>query len=160
MYLFLFFWLCWVFVAARRISPVAASGGYSLLQCAGLSLRWPLLLQSTGSRHAGLSSCGSRASVVVARGLQSAGPAVVVHRLSRSAACGLLPGQGSNPCPLRWQADSQPLRHQGSPCTRFCVDVMFSLLLGTCLEIELLSCCGNFVYFCICLISKKLKPDI
>ena len=22
---------------------------------------------------------------------------------------------GSNPCPLHWQADSQPLRHQGSP---------------------------------------------
>ena len=24
------------------------------------------------------------------------------------------PDQGSNPCPLHWQADSQPLRHQGS----------------------------------------------
>ena len=26
-----------------------------------------------------------------------------------------LPRQGSNPCPLHWQADSQPLHHQGSP---------------------------------------------
>ena len=26
-----------------------------------------------------------------------------------------LPRQGSNPCLLHWQADSQPLRHQGSP---------------------------------------------
>ena len=34
---------------------------------------------------------------------------------SRSAACGIFPDQGSNPCPLHWQADSQPLRHQGSP---------------------------------------------
>ena len=25
------------------------------------------------------------------------------------------PDQGSNPCPLNWQADSQPLDHQGSP---------------------------------------------
>ena len=25
------------------------------------------------------------------------------------------PDQGSNPCPLHWQADSQPLRHEGSP---------------------------------------------
>ena len=32
--------------------------GYSLLWCAGFSLRWLLLLQSTGSRCAGFSSCG------------------------------------------------------------------------------------------------------
>ena len=55
------FWLCWVFVAARGLSLVAASGGYSLLRCAGFSLR-------------GFSCCGARAlgvpaSVVVARGL-------------------------------------------------------------------------------------------
>ena len=42
-----------------------------------------------------LSSCGSRASC--------------------SVACGIFLDQGSNPCPLNWQADSQPLRHQGSP---------------------------------------------
>ena len=30
-------------------------------------------------------------------------------------ACGIFPDQGSNPCPLHWHADSQPLRHQGSP---------------------------------------------
>ena len=34
---------------------------------------------------------------------------------SRSAACGIFRDQGLNPCPLHWQADSQPLRHQGSP---------------------------------------------
>ena len=57
-YLFIYFWLCWVFVAARRLSLVAASGGYSSLQCAGSSLRWLLLLRSTGSRHTGFGSCG------------------------------------------------------------------------------------------------------
>ena len=31
------FWLCWVFVAARGLSLVAASGGYSSLLCAGFS---------------------------------------------------------------------------------------------------------------------------
>ena len=46
--------LCWVFVAACGLSLVVASRGYSSLQCAGFSLRWFLLLQSTGSRHAGL----------------------------------------------------------------------------------------------------------
>ena len=54
-YLFIlfYFWLHWVFVAARGLSLVAVSGGYS-------SLRWLLLLQSTGSRHVGFSSCGTR----------------------------------------------------------------------------------------------------
>ena len=94
-YLFIYFWLCWVFVSVRGLSLVAASGGHSSSRCAGLSLSRPLLSQSTGSRRAG--------SVVVAYGP------------SCSAACGIFPDQGSNPCPLHWQADSQPLRHQGSP---------------------------------------------
>ncbi|KAJ8776297.1 hypothetical protein J1605_015595 [Eschrichtius robustus] len=44
-----------------------------------------------------------------------AGSVVVAHGPSCSAACGIFADQGSNPCPLHWQADSQPLRHQGSP---------------------------------------------
>ena len=60
-YLFIYLWLCWVFVAVRGLSLVAASGGYSSLRCAGFPLRWFLLLQSTGSRRAGFSSFGSRA---------------------------------------------------------------------------------------------------
>ena len=60
-----------------------------------IAVRGPFPLPSTGSRRAG--------SVVVA------------HGLSCSAACGIFPDQGSNPCLLHWQADSQPLRHQGSP---------------------------------------------
>ena len=59
--IFFFFWLRWVFVAARRLSLVAASEGYSSLRCTGFSLLWLLLLQSTGSRCAGFSSCGMRA---------------------------------------------------------------------------------------------------
>ena len=43
------------------------------------------------------------------------GSVVVAHELSCSAACGIFPDQGLNPCPLHWQADSQPLRHRGSP---------------------------------------------
>ena len=42
-----------------------------------------------------LSNCGSRAQLLMA--------------------CGIFPDQGSNSCPLHWQADSQPLRYQGSP---------------------------------------------
>ena len=39
-YLFIIYWLRWVFVAACRLSLVAASRGYSSLQCVGFSLRW------------------------------------------------------------------------------------------------------------------------
>ena len=94
-YLFIYFWLCWVFVSVRGLSLVAASGGHSSSRCAGLSLSRPLLSRSTSSRRAG--------SVVVA------------HGLSCSAACGIFPDQGSNLCPLHWQADSQLLLRQGSP---------------------------------------------
>ena len=55
--LFIYFWLCWVFVAVLQLSVVAASGGHSLLRCAGFSLQWFLLLWSTGSRRADFSSC-------------------------------------------------------------------------------------------------------
>ena len=95
LFIYFYFWLCWVFVSVRGLSLVAASGGHSSSRCAGLSLSRPLLLRSTGCRRAG--------SVVVA------------HGPTCSAACGIFPDQGSNPCLLHWQADSQPLRHQGSP---------------------------------------------
>ena len=60
--LFIYFWLRWVFVAVHGLSLVAANGGYSSLRCVGFSLRWLLLLRSTGSRHVGFSSCGAWAS--------------------------------------------------------------------------------------------------
>ena len=53
----------------HRLSLVVVSGGYSSLQYAGFSLRWLLLLRSTGSRCTSFSSCGTWASVVVAHGL-------------------------------------------------------------------------------------------
>ena len=96
---FINLWLCWVFVSVRGLSPVAASGDHSSSRCAGLSLSRPLLLRTTGSRRAG--------------------PVIVAHGPSCSVACGIFPDRGSNPCPLHWQADSQPLRHQGSPHNQF-----------------------------------------
>ena len=61
--LFIYFWLCWVFVAVLRLSLAVASGG--------CSPRW-----ATGSGAHGLSSCGSRAP-------GHTGSAVVVHRLQQ-----------------------------------------------------------------------------
>ena len=108
-YLFIYLRLCWVFVSVRGLSVLAASRGHSSSRCAGLSLSRPLLLRSTGSRRAG--------SVVLA------------HGPSCSAACGIFPDQGLNPCPLHWQADSQPLCHQGSPVGRFLITVSISFLV-------------------------------
>ena len=46
----------------------------------------------------------------------SAAQAVVVaYGLSCPPACGVFLDQGLNLCLLRWQADSLPLSHQGSP---------------------------------------------
>ena len=97
--LFIYLWLCWVLVPVWGLSPVVASGGHSSSQRVGLSPPRPHLLRTTGSRRTG--------------------SATVAHGSSRSAACGILPDQGSNPCPLHWQADSQPQRHQGSPSFSF-----------------------------------------
>ena len=67
------------------------------------------------SHYRGLSRCGAQAPDAQAQQLWLTGSAAVAHGPSRSAACGNLPDQGSNPCRLHWQADPQPLRHQGSP---------------------------------------------
>ena len=40
-YLFIYFWLCWVFISVQELSLVAASGGHSSSRCAGLSLSRP-----------------------------------------------------------------------------------------------------------------------
>ena len=123
----------------RGLSLAAASGGHSSSRCAGLSPSRPLLLRSTGSRCAG--------SVVVA------------HGPSCSVACGIFPDQGSNPCPLHWQADSQPLCHQGSPETLillfpnnklfihlFSLDFLFSISLISAF-IFIISFCLLWLYF-------------
>ena len=96
---FLFFNLFMAVLGLRfcvRAFSSCGKWGHSSSRCVGLSLSRPFLLRGTGSRCAG--------SVIVA------------HGRSCSAARGILPDQGSNPCPPHWQADSQPLRHQGSPC--------------------------------------------
>ena len=75
------------------------------------------------------SSCGNRGPLFIAvRGpLTIAASPVAEHSLQmrRLSNCGSRaqplrgmwdpPRPGLNPCPLHWQADSQPLCHQGSP---------------------------------------------
>ena len=65
----------------------------------GFSLWCLLLLQSTGSKHVGVSSCGPQAQL--------------------PSACRIFPDRGLNPHPLLWQADSYPLDHQEVPTLLF-----------------------------------------
>ena len=109
LFLVLFFFLIYFYLfisgcagssfLCEGFSLVVASGGHSPSRRVGLSPSRPLSLWSTGSRRAG--------------------SAAVAHGPSRSAACGTPPDQGSNPRPPHRQADSQPLRHQGSPIFSF-----------------------------------------
>ena len=79
--------VAWVFAAAQAFF----CGEQRLLSGCGVSfsLQWLLLFQSTGSIVGAQELC--------------------------SQACGIFLDQGSNPSPLHWQVDSQPLDHQGSP---------------------------------------------
>ena len=88
MYLFIYGWAgsSWLRVG---FFLVVVSGGYSL--------RW-----------VGATCYGTWA-------LERVGSVVVTHGLSYSVPCGLFPEQGSNPCSLHCQEDSQPLDHWGSP---------------------------------------------
>ena len=87
--------------------------GSSLLRVGFLRFRWlgaTLRCSAWASHCGGFSCCGAWAlrtwaSVVAACRLYSAGSVVMAHGLSWSAACGIFLDQGSNPCPLHWQAD-------------------------------------------------------
>ena len=63
----------------------------------------------------------------------------MVYGLSCSAACGIFPGQGLNPCLLHWQAASLPLNQHGSP-------ILMSLNMFRHLFLGLLGVKGNKIY--------------
>ena len=128
--LFIYFKIClfvylliYLFIYFGCIGSLLLREGFLQLRQAGATLHCGV----RASRCGGFSCCGAQAlgarasqlqhtgSVVVVCRLQSAGSVVVVCRLSCSAARGIFPDQGSNSCPLHWQTDSLPLRHQGSP---------------------------------------------
>ena len=82
----------------------------SQLRGAGSSLRC-----HARSHHCGGFLCcehrfSAQASAVAAGGLKIVGPMLTVNGLTCSAACEILPDQGSSLCPLHWQADSYSLR--------------------------------------------------
>ena len=86
--IFIYFGLCSVVIASTRLSLVVATGSYSLDGVCGLLT--------------------AVASLVVVHGLQGTWAQQLWHMGQGSCpmACGIFLGQGTNPCPLYWQADS------------------------------------------------------
>ena len=83
--IFIYFWLYWVFIAAHGLLLVVVH-------------RLLTVVASLGAQALGVWT-----SVAVA------------HWLSCPVACGIIPDQGLNLCPLHWQADSQALDYQEVP---------------------------------------------
>ena len=90
------------------------SGGYSLI----VVRRLPIVVASLVVEH-GLQ--GTRASVVVGHGLSGCGARAY------PVAYEIFQVQGSNTCPLYWQASSNPLCHQGYPNTFSCTPYSFAV---------------------------------
>ena len=102
----IFFWLCWVFMAALQHCCwvfIATSRGLLFIAVRRLLTVVP----SPVARH--------RLQAHGLQSLQHPGSVVVMPGLNCSMACGIFSHQGSNLCPLHWQVDSYPLYQQGSP---------------------------------------------
>ena len=85
---------------ARAFSSCSKRGPLFIAVCGPLTIVASLVAEHRLQTRR-LSSCGSRAQPL--RGMWDPPR----------------PDQGPNPCPLHWQADSQPLRHQRSPVLLF-----------------------------------------
>ena len=103
---FVYFWLCWVFVAVLGLSLVAARGFLTAVASP--------VVEHGALGHSGFSSCGMWA-VVATLGLSGMGSTVVAYGLSCSVACGDLPGPGMEPMFPALAGDSLPLSHRGGP---------------------------------------------
>ena len=98
-------WLCWSLLLCWLFSSCA---------CMGVSLRWLILLQSTGSRAFRRQSL-QHVSFVAVVALQQVGSSQTREWTHF----------------LHWQADSSPLSHQGSPLHLLSVPLLFCLLLDS-----------------------------
>ena len=108
---------------ALAFSSWRQAGAYSAFQCAGFLLQ-------------GFPCCRAQALGLWAL-------VALAHGLSCSAAGGIFLSQGSNTCLLRWQMDSYPPCHQGSPNVRYHLapKIMPFPISGT-------SCCFLWSFLC------------
>ena len=100
-----FFCFLFCFLAALGLHCCAGflqlRGAEATLHCDARTSHWmAFLVAAHGLQACGLQQLWHVGSVVVAHRLQRAGSVFVAHGLSCSAACGIFPDQGLNPCPL------------------------------------------------------------
>ena len=105
LFLNMYFWLCWVLVAVQ----------VSLDAVPGLLVVVAAFVVERGLQ-------GVLASVFVAPRLLIVGLEFVMDRLGFSGALGMLPDQGSNPCPLPWQMGVLTTEPPGKPSWCFSVN--------------------------------------
>ena len=95
----------WVFIF------LAVLGLHCCVLASPSCAKWGLLSScgAQASHRSGFSSCRAQSRCPA---FNSCGTCI---QFSCLAACGILPDRGSHPCPPRWEVDSYPLNHQGSP---------------------------------------------
>ena len=98
LFIYLFMSVLGLHLCARAFSSCGERGPLFIAACGPLTIAASLVAEHRLQTRR-LSNCGSRAHLL--------------------RACGIFPDEGTNPCPLHWQADSQPLCHQGSPIPLF-----------------------------------------
>ena len=123
----MYFWLCWAFCCCLPAFSSCSEQGSFSLWCMGFLWQGFFCCGAWGPEHMG--------SVVVAQGL------------SCSTAWGTVPDQGSNLCPLCWQANSLPLDHQRSILHQSSYCYLFSLYAFT---------DNSLLIFCFC--SSSFSP--
>ena len=101
-------------------SLVMGSGGHSLTAVQGLLVAVASLVAER------------RLQALRLQPLQQASSVVLFHKPSCFEACGIFLDEGSNLCPLHWQADSCPLYHLRSPDLLLIIPVYFSTASHPC----------------------------
>ena len=103
--LFIYFWLCWVFFAVLRLSPVVVSGCYSLLivLACGLLIAVASRCRAQAPGRAGFSSCDKQAQKL--RHVGSSVQAQQLWRMGLVAPC-LVGFSWTRDQTLHWEVDS------------------------------------------------------
>ena len=132
-FLFFFFFrtLFFYLIYFLTVLDLLCCMGFSLVAasrvCSFILVCRLFLLQSTGYSALGLQELSHVGSVVMIFGLWSTGSILRSMGLVTPRHMGIFLDQESNWCLLHWQADSFPLRHQGSPhCSFDCISLIIS----------------------------------
>ena len=136
----IYFWLCWVFVAAQALFQLQQTRATLQLWYVDFWLQRFLSLWGMGSRALGLQQLQWVSSVVEVPSSRARAQQLW-PRTQLPPTCGIFSDQILNPCLLHWQVDSLPVSHQGSPTKWDILDYVFHCSTNN-------THCVNQVLFC------------